>query len=121
MPVIPILGQEEAGGSLVILGHTESPYHKTSGLGDVCSSMIDSLPGTYKALGFIPNTVGKKCEGTYLKAPSTPTQTRAKGPGVEINASRPRTQAASVALFMRATEGWWGIYSRVCTPAVSWA
>lgn len=106
MPDIPILGQEEAGGSLVTLGHTESPFTKTLVLGDVCGSMVESLPDMEKTQGVIPSTEGKKCEGTCLKAPSTASQTAAKGPGVEIfNTSRPWTQTASEADCGRFTHG----------------
>lgn len=116
---LSILGQEDLWSSWVT---QRVPITKTSGLGDVCSSMVEHFPSMYKALGFIPSTEGKNCEETCLKDPSTPTQTRAKGPGMEIiNTSRPGTQTASGALLLRATEALWGIYSQVCIPAVSWA
>jgi hypothetical protein len=88
----------------------------------VCSSVVDSLPGHIKDPRLHPKHQGKKREGTCLKAPSTPTQTRAEGPGVEsIHTSRPGTQTASAALLMQATEGLWEVYSWASTPAVSWA
>lgn len=68
--------------------------------------MVESLPDREKTQGVIPSTEGKKGEGTCLKAPSTATQTAAKGPGVEIfNTGRPWTQTASEADCGRFTHG----------------